>query len=70
MKNKSKIILGITSFFVAVVLVCGVIWFSMASEERNIILFMMMKGERYDNYQEYQVIDRNNETLAPTSFKP
>ena len=30
---------------------------------------IMLKSENYNNPQEYQVIDRNDETLAPTAFK-
>lgn len=67
MKKGYKISIAIV---IAVATIAGIFWFSMPSEERNMIVFMMVKGESYDNYQEYQVIDRNNEALAPTSFKP
>ncbi|MFA7115848.1 MAG: OsmC family protein [Bacteroidales bacterium] len=70
MKNRSKIILIITSFIGVVAIVGGVIWFSMSSEQRNMISFMMMNRESYNNYKEYQVIDRNDEVLVPTSFNP
>lgn len=30
----------------------------------------MLSGESYDSYEEYQVIDRNELALAPTSFSP
>lgn len=42
----------------------------MPGEQRNMVLFMMKKGDSYNSYQEYQVIDRNDKPLAPTSFKP
>lgn len=67
MKKVYKISIAI---IIAVATIAGVFWFSMSSEERNMIAFMMVKGENYDNYQEYQVIDRNDEVLSPTSFKP
>jgi len=70
MKKKSKIILAITSLLVVITLVGGIIWFSMPSEQRNLAFFMLGKGDSYDSYQKYQVIDRNDESLAPTSFKP
>ncbi len=70
MKKRSKIIATIAAVIVIITSVAAVIWFSMPSEQRNMIAFMMGKGENYDNYQEYQVIDRNGESLAPTSFKP
>ena len=70
MKKKSKIIVAVASAIVIISSIAVVIWFTMSSEQRNMISFMMVKGESYDNYQEYQVIDRNDETLAPTSFKP
>ena len=70
MKKKSKIIVAVAAFFIIISSITAVIWFTMSSEQRNMISFMMGKGESYDNYQEYQVIDRNDEALAPTSFKP
>ncbi|MFA6830812.1 MAG: OsmC family protein [Bacteroidaceae bacterium] len=70
MKKRSKIIIAITSLLGVVALVGGVVWFSMSSEKRNMISFMMLNGESYDNYQEYQVVDRNDEALNPTSFEP
>lgn len=69
MKKKSKIIIAITAVMVIIAAVAAIIWFSMPSEQRNMIAFMMVNRESYNNYQEYQVIDRNDEALAPTSFK-
>ncbi|MDY0102482.1 MAG: OsmC family protein [Lentimicrobium sp.] len=70
MKTRFKI--GIASIAIVVIIasVAAISWFSMPGGQRNLIAFMMAKGDNYDNYQEYQVIDRNNEALAPTSFKP
>ena len=67
MKKGYKISIAIV---IAVTVIVGVFWFSMPSEQRNMVCFMMKNGKSYDNYQNYQVIDRNNEVLAPTSFKP
>lgn len=67
MKKGYKISIAI---IIAVATIAGIFWFSMSSEQRNMIAFMMVKGENYDNYQEYQVIDRNDKALAPTSFVP
>ncbi|MFA9391156.1 MAG: OsmC family protein [Prolixibacteraceae bacterium] len=67
MKKGYKISIAIVS---AVVVIAGIFWFSMPSEQRNMVSFMMLNGDSYDNYQEYQVIDRNDEALAPTSFEP
>lgn len=67
---KSKIILGFVALVLIIAVAAGAIWFLMPSEQRNMITFMMVKGENYDNYQEYQVIDRNDEALSPTSFEP
>ncbi len=70
MKKGSKIIVAITAVLVVISTVAAIIWFSMPREQRNMVSFMMKKGPNYENYQEYQVIDRNNEALAPTSFEP
>lgn len=67
MKKGCKIITGIV---LVVAVIVGVVWFSFTSEERNMIWFVMKKGPRYENYQEYQVIARNVEVLEPTSFVP
>ena len=70
MKKKSKIAIAFTAVVVILASVAAIILFSMPSEQRNMITFMMVHGESYDNYQEYQVIERNDKALAPTSFKP
>ena len=70
MKKKSKIAIAFTAVVVILASVAAIIWFSMPSEQRNMITFMMVHGESYDNYQEYQVIERNDKALAPTSFIP
>ena len=67
MKKVYKITIAI---IIGVVVITGIFWLSMPSEQRNMISFMMLNGNSYDNYEEYQVIGRNNEALAPTSFKP
>lgn len=70
MNIKTKIILSSIAVISILALVAITIWFSMPSEQRNMISFMMMNGASYENYQEYQVIDRNDEALVPTSFEP
>ena len=67
MKKKYKITIASV---VVIAIIAAIVWFSMPSEQRNMISFMMVKGKSYNNYQEYQVIDRNDEALAPTSFEP
>lgn len=70
MKKNSKIIIAVVGVISIIAIVGGIFWFSMPSEQRNMISFMIVKGNSYDNYQEYQVIDRNDKALTPTSFKP
>ena len=70
MKKKSKIIVSFAAVMVILALAAVIFWFSMPSEQRNMLLFMMTSGESYENYQEYQVVDRNESAPAPTSFEP
>ncbi len=70
MKNRSKIIIGLTTFVVVIIFGASIYWFSMPSGQRNLISFMMMKGPSYENYHEYQTIERNESAPKPTSFKP
>ncbi len=70
MKTKYKIIVAIASVVAVTVIAAGIYWFSMPSEQRNMLLFMMVPGDSYDGYQEYQVINRNDEAIVPTSFEP
>lgn len=50
-----------------IALVAGAVyWFSMPVEARNMISFMMFSTESYDNYEEYQVVERNDESLQPS----
>jgi uncharacterized OsmC-like protein len=69
-KKGKKILLAIVIIIGLVVVAGSVYWLSMPKEQRNMILFMMTGGEKYDGYQNYQVIDRNDEAMAPTSFAP
>ena len=66
----NKIILAVVAILVVAVLAGSAYWFSMPSEQRNMLTFMMFGGENCDNYQEYQVIGRNDKPLTPTSFEP
>lgn len=67
MKKGTKIIIAI----VAVLAIVGTtVWFSIPSAQRNMVSFMMKSGPSYDNYQEYQTIDRNTTAPSPTSFEP
>ncbi len=62
--TKGKRIAAIVAGVLAVVAIAGSFyWFSMPSEQRNILLFMMLPGESYDEYEEYQVVERNDESL-------
>lgn len=71
MKKKKNFIIKTLVVILSIIgVVAVVIWFSMPTEQRNMILFMMSKGESYDNYQKYQVIERNDNALAPASFEP
>ena len=70
MKKRSKIIVTVAAIIVVITSVVAIFWFNMPIEQRNMVLFMMTNGDSYENYQEYQVIDRNDKALAPTSFKP
>jgi len=70
MKKSKKIILIIAIIIGVIVAGVCIFWFSMPSSQRNMLMFMIKKGDSYDSYQEYQVIDRNDEALYPTSFAP
>ena len=70
MKKSKKIILVFVAIIGIIVVGGSVYWFSMPIEQRNMVFFMMDGGDSYDNYQEYQVVDRNNEGIDPTSFEP
>ncbi|MBD1262056.1 OsmC family protein [Maribacter polysiphoniae] len=67
MKKGYKISIAIV---IAAAVIAVIFWFSMPSEQRHMISFMTLNGDSYDNYQEYQVIDRNDKALVPTSFEP
>ncbi len=34
------------------------------------VMLMVVPGESYDNYEVYQVIDRKDEALVPSTFEP
>ena len=58
------------SIIAAVVLVlavvgCSIYWFSMPKEARNMMKFVMFSSGDYDNYEYYQVIERNETPLQP-----
>jgi uncharacterized OsmC-like protein len=40
----------------------------MPKEARNMVSFMMFNGEKYDNYEEYMVVERNDNELQPTGI--
>ena len=52
MKKKSKIIVAFAAVMVIIAFVAAIIWFSMPSEQRNMIVFQMKSGASYENYQE------------------
>jgi uncharacterized OsmC-like protein len=70
MKTKSKISLALAAVLMIAAAGGAIFWFSMPSEQRNMISFMLKKDASYEHYREYQVIDRNGAALAPTSFEP
>ncbi len=70
MTKRSKIIAGIAGGITIITLVAAIIWFSMPIEQRNMVSFMMKKGPAYENYKEYQTINKNTSALLPTSFEP
>lgn len=70
MKTKNKIVLAIVAILSIAAIAAGIYWFSMPSETRNMLTFMMFPGGNYDNYQEYQTIDYHDEALVPSSFEP
>jgi len=69
MKTISKIGLAATAVVVIAAIVAAIFWFSMPSEQRNMVVFQMTKGPSYEHYQEYQTIDKNKSAPLPTSFK-
>ena len=70
MKKKTKLIVAFAAILLITASVSAIIWFSMPSEQRNMIAFQMKNGASYENYQDYQTIDRSKTALLPTSFKP
>jgi len=62
--------IGIGLLIIVVVGVAGasIYWFSMPREARNMISFMAFGGKNYDSYEEYQVIERNEEVLQPSGI--
>lgn len=70
MKTKSKVALGITSLLMIAVIGVGVYWFSMPVEARNMISLMMLGGESYDEYIDYQVVDYSDNIVMPLAFEP
>ncbi len=65
-----RVVIAAVSVIAVIVIGAGIYWFSMPKEQRNMLWFMVASGESYDSYLEYQVIDRNEGPLAPTSFEP
>jgi uncharacterized OsmC-like protein len=53
-------ILGIT------VIGGGIYWFSIPKEARNMVQFMMLPSGQYENYETYQVIERNKIPVQPS----
>ncbi len=70
MKKRSKILIGIVSFVAVVIIGATIYWFSMPSEQRNMVLFMATGSDSYENYEEYQVIDRNKVVPMPSAITP
>lgn len=69
MKTSKKIAIAVAAVIGLAVVGAGAYWFSIPKEMRNMMLFMVTSGESYDDYEEYQVIERNEFELEPTSFE-
>lgn len=68
-KEKSllkKIGISVTGILIVAVVGASVYWFSLPSEARNMVSFMMSSAESYDAYEEYQVVERNAESIQPS----
>lgn len=70
MKTKKRIILTIVSIISIAMIAIVIYWFSMPSGQRNMISFMVFNSDSYDSYEEYQVIDKNTESIKPTGVEP
>lgn len=70
MKTRSKILTTIAVILGITIAGAAAYWFSMPSEQRNMVTFMMLKSPSYDGYQQYDVIERNKAAPTPSSFEP
>ena len=61
-----KISIGIGAVLAFAVIVASFYWYSMPKEARNMMTFMIFSGEKYAVYEEYQVIERNEEKMKPS----
>lgn len=64
MKTSKKVLIGVSSLIGVALIAVGAIWFSLPAGQRNMILFMATGTESYDEYEEVQVIDRNEDDLV------
>lgn len=69
-KNKlfKKIGIGFGAVLILAIIAACIYWFSMPKEARNMVTFWAFTGDEYDNYIEYQVIERNEEALQPSGM--
>jgi len=68
-KKKSllqKIGIGFGGLLTIAIVAGAIYWFSIPVEARNMVSFMMFSTESYDHYEEYQVVQRNDEALQPS----
>jgi uncharacterized OsmC-like protein len=63
-----KIGIGIGIVVALVVVAASFYWFSMPKEARNMMTFMVFGSKEYDAYEEYQVIERNEEAIHPSGY--
>jgi len=57
------------AIIVGLVVVGAGYWFSIPKEARNMMTFMMFPGGNYENYEVYQVIERNKTPVQPAGAK-
>ena len=60
-----KIGIILAAILLLAIIAGGIYWFSMPKEARNMMMFWMSPGGKYDNYEVYQIVERNEEPVQP-----